>query len=170
MTRFLVTLIGLCLPAPTAAQVFLNINPAWSPDGRRIVFESRRGGDADLWILDLDSGGSRRVTQMPGEETHPSWSPDGNRIVFDALEDSTWNLWILDLRTEETEPLTHGPPARTNSPATRRGRRTAPRSPSTRIVTGIPRSTCSSLTAARPADSLPIRPGTPTPSGRLTAG
>src|SRR5687767_12531290 len=95
-TAPLTVLLTLFLVVPAAAQVFLNINPAWSPDGRTLAFESRVGGDADIWLLDLDGGTSRPLTTMPGDETHPAWSPDGTRIVFDALADSTWNLWMVD--------------------------------------------------------------------------
>src|SRR5688500_9895307 len=63
---------------------FLNINPSWSPDGQWLVFESRRHGDAELYVIASDGTSERRLTRSAGEDTHPSWSPDGETIVFDS--------------------------------------------------------------------------------------
>ena len=50
----------------------------WSPDRRRIVFESYRDADAAVWVMDAD--GSHPTRLAAG--SHPDWSPDGSRIVF----------------------------------------------------------------------------------------
>lgn len=72
---------------------FLDINPSWSPDGRRLVFESRRTGTANLWIIDADGRNLRQLTPTArGEDTHPAWSPDGRTIVFDSDRDGRWTL------------------------------------------------------------------------------
>lgn len=110
MVRSLPLLLASLLPTAVDAQTFLNINPDWSPDGRRLAFESRRDGGADLWLLDVGSGSARRLTADEGDETHPAWSPDGTRLAFDAYRDSTWNLWLLDPETGDARPLTAGPP------------------------------------------------------------
>ena len=83
---------GLALLATADAAMaqnapFLNINPSWSPDGRRLVFESRRHGDAELYIINADGTGERRLTWSGGEDTHAAWSPDGSTIVFDSDRD-----------------------------------------------------------------------------------
>jgi len=74
---------------------FLNINPSWSPDGRWLVFESRRHGDAELYIIGADGTGERRLTWSRGEDTHAAWSADGSTIVFDSDRDGTWNLYLI---------------------------------------------------------------------------
>ena len=60
--------------------------PAWSPDGTRIAFVSRRDGDAaaQLYVLPTNGGEAERVTEMPTSVASPRWLPDGKRIVFVA--------------------------------------------------------------------------------------
>jgi Tol biopolymer transport system component len=58
--------------------------PSWSPDGRRIVFLSRRDGDKELYIVNADGSGQRRLTRDAMYLTIPAWSPDGRKIVFEG--------------------------------------------------------------------------------------
>jgi len=61
-------------------------SPAWSPDGRRLAFVSKRDGDlaAQLYVLPLDGGEAERITEMPLGVSDPKWLPDGRRIAFVA--------------------------------------------------------------------------------------
>jgi serine/threonine protein kinase/Tol biopolymer transport system component/Tfp pilus assembly protein PilF len=55
--------------------------PRWSPDGKRIVFSSRRSGDYELWIVNRDGSGLRQLTQSSGGHYSP-WSADGSMIAY----------------------------------------------------------------------------------------
>jgi len=58
--------------------------PSWSPDGTRIAFTRWRTPFAgDLWVMNPDGSGARRLTSELGVEEVPAWSPDGERIVFE---------------------------------------------------------------------------------------
>jgi Tol biopolymer transport system component len=63
---------------------FLDADPAWSPDGSKLVFSSDRAetGNLDLWVHDLKTGAEKRLTQEPLADYGASWSPDGKRIAF----------------------------------------------------------------------------------------
>ena len=76
---------------------FTNINPSWSPDGKQLVFESSRHGNAEIYIINVDGTGERRLTLSDAgvDNTHPSWSPDGKHIVFDSMRDSVFSLKLI---------------------------------------------------------------------------
>jgi dipeptidyl aminopeptidase/acylaminoacyl peptidase len=60
---------------------------AWSADGRRIAFSTKRDGDAEeqIYVMDLAGGGdAQRVTDAPLGARTPKFSPDGTRILYVA--------------------------------------------------------------------------------------
>lgn len=66
-----------------------DFDPAWSPDGSRLLFtrqdfeDSGGIGPADLYVIELGSGRTRRLTDTPDlDEWTAAWSPDGTTIVF----------------------------------------------------------------------------------------
>lgn len=56
--------------------------PAWSPDGKRIVYQSPQGGQWDLWTISSQGGTAERITNDADFEYQPAWSPDGAWILF----------------------------------------------------------------------------------------
>jgi TolB protein len=60
-----------------------------SPDGKKIVFCSNRGGDLDIWVMDSDGKNPRQLTRTLGYDGGPWWSPDGKQICFRAYHPQT---------------------------------------------------------------------------------
>jgi dipeptidyl aminopeptidase/acylaminoacyl peptidase len=89
--------------AITSGTQFEESSPAWSPDGTRIAFVSKRGdGDVDrhdntdIWVIEPRPGAQPKqiTTTTTGEEGPLSWSPDGRQIAFlagDELKYSAYN-------------------------------------------------------------------------------
>jgi dipeptidyl aminopeptidase/acylaminoacyl peptidase len=57
--------------------------PAWSPDGARIAFTSKRGEDeaASLYVMRLDGGEPEKILELPYSVSSPRWMPDGQGVI-----------------------------------------------------------------------------------------
>jgi Tol biopolymer transport system component/N-acetylneuraminic acid mutarotase len=84
-------------------------DPAWSPDGKRIVFASNRNDSSNFDIYVMDSNGSNveRLTTSLADETNPSWSPDGKKIVYVVSEGSQSELDLINIDGTEQVSLTN---------------------------------------------------------------
>jgi len=113
--------------------------PRWSPDGRSLAFISDRAGLAQLYVLPVDGGEARELTQFKrriGDGI--AWSPDGGKIAFSAapdaaapdkskepyrldrtvyrfdgigyLDDAVQDIYVIDLASGEIAQLTAGTP------------------------------------------------------------
>ncbi|MEQ1761889.1 MAG: protein kinase [Pyrinomonadaceae bacterium] len=63
-----------------------NFSPAFSPDGKYIVFISTRGGNFDIWRVDADGGNPLQLTNNTEQDSDPYVSPDGKLVYFASLD------------------------------------------------------------------------------------
>lgn len=61
-----------------------DIQPAFSPDGRRIAFASNTDGNYEIYVMNADGSAPVRITRDAAEDSAPAWSPDGKRIIFSS--------------------------------------------------------------------------------------
>lgn len=66
------------IPIPLAAA----LTPSWSPDGKQLVFSGLDGGLSDLFTINADGTGLKRLTSDKYADLDPVWSPDGRTIAF----------------------------------------------------------------------------------------
>jgi Tol biopolymer transport system component len=81
-------------------------HPAWSPDGKWIAFEIRRGQDAHVAIIPSDGGESIQLTSDQGQSWVYDWSPDGERILFAGQRNGVWNVWSVSRSTRQPKQIT----------------------------------------------------------------
>ena len=89
-------------------------DPAWSPDGKQIVFSDRDGQDpwsrvtpGRLWVVPSSGGETRQITHE-GDAVQPRWSPGGRRIAFWGLKEGSGqrDIWTIPAdATGEPVPL-----------------------------------------------------------------
>jgi Tol biopolymer transport system component len=83
-----------------------DINPLWSPDGRRIVYTSRRDGPGNLYVKDASGAREAELLLATAEEKlGADWTRDGKHVVFASRsKDMGWDLWALPM-TGDRKPL-----------------------------------------------------------------
>lgn len=83
--------------------------PDWSPDGRRIVFQSYRDGNFHVWMIEADGTGLRQLTSGPFDCREPRFSPDGSKVAFASdRAEGRYSVFALDIASGTISQLTHG--------------------------------------------------------------
>lgn len=71
----------------------LTTNPAWSPDGQQLTFDSRLTGPPHIFVISVRGGGPRQLTHGSEQDISPSWSHDGSHIYYRSGEPGNWRIW-----------------------------------------------------------------------------
>ncbi len=68
-----------------------------SPNAEKIVFESSRTGNLEIWVSRADGSAAQQLTSFPGANSQlPRWSPDGARIAFTSNKDGQMAVYVMD--------------------------------------------------------------------------
>jgi len=65
-------------------------------DGRRLVFDSDRGGNADLYVMATGGGEAVQLTTDSAGDYSPAWSPDGTRIAFHSMRAGNRDIFTMN--------------------------------------------------------------------------
>lgn len=83
--------------------------PDWSPDGKRIAFQSYRSGNFHIWSVAADGSDMRQHTDGLLDDREPRWSPDGRTIAFSSdRADGRYAIYLLDVASGRVTPLSSG--------------------------------------------------------------
>ncbi len=83
--------------------------PEWSPDGRKIAFESNRAGGFDLYVMNANGSRVRRVAASPAFDGIPSWSPDGHMLSFESDRSGNTEVYVMPAAGGPARRVTHHP-------------------------------------------------------------
>ena len=97
---------------PLKAERKININTdegTWmsldvSPDGKTIVFDML----GDLYLLPIEGGNAKRITEGLAFDSNPKFSPDGEDLLFVSDRTGGPNVWIMNLATKDSTQVTKG--------------------------------------------------------------
>jgi subtilisin family serine protease/Tol biopolymer transport system component len=84
--------------------------PRYSPDGSKIVFQSNRDGQSEVYVMNSDGTAQTRLTNNPALDTAPAWSPDGTKILFTSSRDNphTGTLYVMNTDGSNQTAITAG--------------------------------------------------------------
>ncbi|NGM44611.1 Tol-Pal system protein TolB [Rhodobacter sp. SGA-6-6] len=82
--------------------------PRFSPDGGTVVFSLERGGNTDIYSMDLRGGSVKQLTNAPSIETAPSFSPDGSQIVFESDRSGAPQIYVMPASGGEGRRISGG--------------------------------------------------------------
>ena len=84
----------------------LDLEPSWSPDGRRLAFFTGRDGNNEVYVMNADGSLPLNLTRNPMADTHPAWSPDGRRIAFVSVRDGDGEIFVMNANGSSVRQLT----------------------------------------------------------------
>ncbi len=88
----------------------MEVNPSWSPDGRRLAYAAGHGlRSYDLYLVSLDDGVLTRLTENEHQEFFPAWSPDGRWIAFSTDRTGDFEIWRMAADGTQARQLTESP-------------------------------------------------------------
>ena len=86
-----------------------DIGPSWSPDGQQIAFTSVKlfdkpivvgglpiFGNLDIWVIHVNGGNPRNLTDHDARDSTPDWSPDGQQIAFTSNRAGNFEIYVMD--------------------------------------------------------------------------
>jgi hypothetical protein len=83
--------------------------PAWSPDGERILFNSDRDGNSEIYVMDADGSDPTNLTGNPASDFYADWSPDGTVIAFTSDRNGSGQIYVMRADGSEPTALTDHP-------------------------------------------------------------
>lgn len=86
-----------------------NAYPRASADGSKILFQSNRSGNWQLYTMNADGSDVRQITQGDHNYNFPDWSPDNRKVAFTSDRDGNEEIYVMNLDGSGLTRLTNSP-------------------------------------------------------------
>ena len=97
------------IPVPVIGAMGWNIRPQYSPDGKKIAFQSSRSGYSEIWVCGSDGSNCGALTSLQGVAGAPRWSPDGHYLAFESHPKAYTEIYIAEIDGGRPRMLTTFP-------------------------------------------------------------
>jgi Tol biopolymer transport system component/DNA-binding winged helix-turn-helix (wHTH) protein len=77
-----------------------------SRDENWITYTNNKDGQSDIWVLPMQGGAPRQVTNDAQVDKYPTWHPDGNRIIYSSSRGGTFQICVAYLDGATPEQIT----------------------------------------------------------------
>jgi Tol biopolymer transport system component len=84
-----------------------SLRPAWSPDGKRIAFQTNRDGPYHIYVMSADGSNVVQLTSGDANDRHPAWSPDGKTIAIDSGDSAMREIWTIEVASKRRTQITN---------------------------------------------------------------
>lgn len=84
-----------------------NNDPVWSPNSSRILYQSYENTAPDIFVINADGSGNKRLTDSPKRDECPAWTDDGRYIIYAAKKawysgnTPTYGSWVIAIMTAD---------------------------------------------------------------------
>ena len=87
-----------------------NLSPSFSPDGKKLLYSSTVGGNADIYEMQLSDGSTKQLTTLPSTEVQPSYASDGQSFVYtsDKVRAGRPSIYRYNFATANTVLISTG--------------------------------------------------------------
>jgi Tol biopolymer transport system component len=87
--------------AKISTRPWFDLDPAWSPDGKKIAFtgltfSGLMRGNYDIYVVNANGSNLKRITESQTSDRSPSWSPDGKKIAYVAISGSNSEIYTIN--------------------------------------------------------------------------
>jgi TolB protein len=89
-----------------AARMTMNVEPAISPDGKKVAFSSDRAGNPMIYVMDIDGSNVKRITFAGKYNSSPAFSPDGKRLAFAGRDKDHFDIFTVNIDGTDMQRLT----------------------------------------------------------------